>query len=85
MFVGGSDTRPTWKKSIVKTMGKKTEGEAVQRERIVVKMTVTARSGQRRSLMQEEESPETNVKDLGNGASKGIDWMPLPFVDVKLE
>lgn len=60
-LMGGSETRPTWKKRIGNTEAKKTSAEPVLRDRIVVKTTVTASRGHRRSLTQSADNPDRKV------------------------
>ena len=49
---------------------KKTGGEVEKMERRAVKVAVTARRGQRRSVTQEAEMLGTKVKDLGKEGEK---------------
>lgn len=83
--MGGSETRPTWRKRRVKVEVKKIEGEVAQRERRVVKKQVTARRGQRRSRTQWEGMSERKVKDLGKVEEKGMLRMPWRVVDGKVD
>ena len=77
VLMGGSDTRPTWKKSMGKMEPKNTTGEVVHRDKRVVKVKVTARRGHRRSVMQSEDNPERKVYDFGNDESNPILLTPF--------
>lgn len=61
---------------------KKWAGDVVKIERIVVKMIVIASNGHLRSSTQDEDIPETNVKDFGKVESNAALSMPLRFVPV---
>ncbi len=74
---GGSETRPTCTKSIVKTEAKKMAGDVVKIERMLVKMTVIANSGHLRSSTQAGAIPEMNVNDLGKLESNDALSIPL--------
>ena len=76
-MLGGSETRPTCRNSMVKMEKKNMAGEVVKMERMEVKVMVMASNGHRRSETQEEGIPEMKVKDLGNEASKEVLSIPL--------
>ena len=84
LFIGGSETRPTWKKSIGKTETKKIRGEALQRERITVKAMVMASKGHRKSLTHFADNPDRKLYDFGNVVSNPMLWMPLRLDAAKL-
>jgi len=47
---GGSDAKPTWKKSPVNMLKKKSPGDVVNRDRIIVNVRDTKSNAQRASL-----------------------------------
>ena len=55
-------------------------GEEVKIDSRVVKVAVTARSGQRRSVTQEEETLAIKLYDLGKDGEKGKEVIPLRVV-----
>lgn len=81
---GGSETRPTCKNNMVNIEEKKIAGDVVKREMRTVKVAVTARRGQRRSVTQEEEKLGTKVKDLGKEGENEKEVILLSVVLRKL-
>ena len=77
---GGAETRPTCRNSMVKMVGKKIAGAVVKMERRAVKIVVTARRGQRRSVTQEEGTLGMKTKDLGKEGEKGKEVIPFRVV-----
>jgi hypothetical protein len=61
---GGSEASPTWKKSPVKMLKKKTPGQVVKRESKMVKVRETNSKDQRGSLAS-HSVPEWKVNDEG--------------------
>lgn len=72
---GGSDASPTWAKSPVKMLKKKTLGDVVKSDSSVVKVDETNKSGQRVSLAL-QLIPWWNVNDDGKLESKLMLSMP---------
>lgn len=74
---GGSDARPTWAKRPVKMLEKKSPGDVVKRERIIVNVKDTKSSSQRASLAS-QVVPEWKVKDEGKFESNPK--LSIPFL-----
>jgi hypothetical protein len=74
---GGSDANPTWKKSPVKILKKKTPGDVVNKDNSIVNVSDTKSSGQRASFAS-QVVPEWKVKEDGKFESKGM--LLIPFL-----
>jgi hypothetical protein len=74
---GGSEASPTWKKSPIKMLKKKTPGEVVKRDSKIVKVSDTKSNVQRASFASQVMF-SWKVKDDGKFESKGM--LSIPFL-----